>query len=438
VLLELAGGRARLRQDHTLFQKEAERFACVLEPLPGWLAEMYNLTPEHRLDIALHWAKRLELTGKKKEGDRLWLDLTEHGRHWLARRSEEQYAAIYHTLRNATKSADPNEYWGHQYDDGGFLGVPVSALPVKAGSSRDDSWGSPLTPEQRRPLREALYAAFAELPVGVFHRLDNFAAHALFGPHNPLLLGRKPEEVQVRMVGRSLAPLEEQFYEAGRHLLGQMVSNRLVSLGCLQAGRDADGELLIARRPRLDVYFGHDAPAADVPETATRVVVQPDFSVIVIGVDLAPVAELAAFSERIRERSGSGAVTLRITRASILRAATAGLSGDEILDRLQRHSSTPLPGNVVHEVREWASWVRSVSAEAAVVFRCPDAATADRVVAALGRGTEKLTETIVCYPSAPLDDAERRKLLEQGILVSRREDVPSTKEGGRKRRRRRS
>jgi hypothetical protein len=103
---------------------------------------------------------------------------------------------------------------------------------------------------------------------------------------------------------------------------------------------------------------------------------------------------------------------------------------------LQRHSSTPLPGNVVHEVREWAGWVRSVSAEAAVVFRCPDAATADRVVAALSRGTEKLTDTIVSYPSAPLNDAERRKLLEHGIIVSRREDVPSPKEGGKKRRRR--
>jgi hypothetical protein len=99
VLLELAGGRARQRQDHTLFQKEAERFASVLEPLPGWLAEMYNLTPEHRLDIALHWAKRLQLTGEKKEGARHWLDLTERGRHWLARRGEEQYAHLPHAAQ---------------------------------------------------------------------------------------------------------------------------------------------------------------------------------------------------------------------------------------------------------------------------------------------------------------------------------------------------
>ena len=68
-----------------------------------------------------------------------------------------------------------------------------------------------------------------------------------------------------------------------------------------------------------------------------------------------------------------------------------------------------------------------------MVFRCPDAATADRVVAALGRGTEKLTETIVSYPSAPLNDAERRKLLEQGIILSRREGEPAPKKGRKKR-----
>jgi hypothetical protein len=438
VLLELAGGRARLRQDHSLFQKEVERFESILEPLPGWLTEMYNLTPPRRLDIALHWAKRLQLTVEKKENDRLWLDLSETGRRWLGRRVEEQYAFVYEALRDAERSADPYHSWGHEYDDGWFLGAPASAVPVKADRHGRDAWGAPLTPQTRQPLRDALFAAFGELPLGVFHRLDNFVAHAVFGPHNPLLLGRKPEEVQVCMTGRVLAPLEEQLHEAARHLLGQLVSNRLVSLGCLQAGRDAGGELLIARRPRLDMYFGHEPPAAEVPDVpvGTRVVVQPDFSVIVIGVDLAPVAELAPFCERVRERSGAGAVTLRITRASVLRAATASLSGAEILDRLQRHSSTPLPGNVAHEVREWAGWVRTVSAEPATVFRCPDASAAERVLAALGRQAEKLSETTVAFPHAALSDAERRKLLEQGIVLSRREGEPVAKEDRKKRGRR--
>ncbi len=99
MLLELAGGRARLRQDRSLFHKETERFESVLEPLPGWLADMYNLTPDIRLDIALHWATRLQLTGETKDGDRAWLELSEPGRRWLGRQIEEQYAIIYESLR---------------------------------------------------------------------------------------------------------------------------------------------------------------------------------------------------------------------------------------------------------------------------------------------------------------------------------------------------
>ena len=434
VLLELASGRARLRQDGALFQKEVERFESLLEPLPRWLSEMYNLTPDHRLNIAFHWAQRLHLTNKKKEGDRSWMDLTSAGRSWLARRPEEQYAFIYEALRDPNRPADPFDYWRHDYDDNQFLGVPVAAVAVPARRQDRDSWGSPLTPEQRQRLRDALYAAFAELPVGVFHRFDNFVAHAVFGPHNPLLLGLQPEQVQVRINARPVASLEEQLSEAARHVLGQLVSNRLVSLGCLQAGRDSDGELLITRRPRLDAFFGHEAPVEpEVPAGVTKVVVQPDFSVVVIGVDLSPVAELAAFCERVRERGSAGSVTLRITRASVLRAVTAGLSGDDILERLRRHASSALPANVIHEVREWAGWVRSASAEPATLFRCPDAAAADRIMAALGKRAEKLTATIVSFPDAILNDAERRKLLEQGVILSRREGEPAPKKGRKKR-----
>jgi hypothetical protein len=89
---------------------------------------------------------------------------------------------------------------------------------------------------------------------------------------------------------------------------------------------------------------------------------------------------------------------------------------------LQHHCGTPLPGNVLHEVREWADWVRSVSAEPRMLFRCPDAASADRVAAALGRGAEKLNETTVAF-SSELSDANRRKLLEHGIVLLGREDM---------------
>jgi hypothetical protein len=426
VLLELVADRARLRRNHSLFQKETERFESVLDPLPGWLVEMYNLTPPRRRDIALYWAKRLQLTQEASEGRRLWLDLTETGRNWLTQPIEQQYALIYQRLRDTDRSDDPYCYWGHEFDDGWFLGVAVSSVPVTPRRRSREDWGARLTLEERQPLREALYAAFAELPIGVFHRFDNFAAHACFGPHNPLLLGRRPNQVHVRVAGRILLPREEPLYETGRHLLGQLVSNRLVSLGCLQAGRDADGELLIARLPRLDVYFGREPGGISVSPVGSPggtsvspvVVVQPDFSVLVIGLDHSPLAELLPFCERVRERSSPGAATLRLTRASVIKGAVTGLSSAEMLERLQRHCRTPLPDNVAHEVREWASWVRAVSAAPAMLFRCPDAAAADRVIAALGHHAEKLNETTVAFASAALVDADRRKLLEQGIVLN--------------------
>jgi hypothetical protein len=236
VLLELTAERAKLRRNQSLFQKETERFESVLNPLPAWLMEMYNLTPSRRRDIALYWAKRLQLTEQLHEGGRLWLDLSVAGRKWLALRMEEQYAFVYRVLREGERPTDSQSYWGQDYDDGWFLGSPVSVVAVNPNRHGRNDWAIPLTNEQRQPLREALYAAFAELPLGVFHRFDQFAAHVCFGLHNPLLLGRQSDEVLVRVAGRLLLPRDEARYDSGRHLLGQLVSNRLVSLGCLQAG----------------------------------------------------------------------------------------------------------------------------------------------------------------------------------------------------------
>ncbi len=427
VLLELVAERARLRRNHSLFQKETERFESVLEPLPDWLVQMYNLTRPRRRDIALYWAKRLQFTREVSEGRASWLDLTDSGRKWLTLSIAEQYAHIYQQLRDRDQSDDSYQFWSHEFDDGWFLGAAVSSIPLASGRNSRPEWGNRLTLEDRQPLREALYAAFAVLPLGVFHRFDNVAAHVCFGSYNPLLLGRRSDQVRIRVSGRVLMPRFEPLFETGRHLLGQLVSNRLVSLGCLQAGCDADGELLIARRPRLDVYFGRPAPTEPaVSGAAPVVVVQPDFSVLVIGPDQSPLAELLPFCERVRERSSSGAVLLRLTRASVIKGTIMGLSSAAMLERLQRNCSKPLPENVAHELHEWAGWVRSVTAEPITLFRCPDAAAADRIVAALGRNAEKLNATTVAFASAALGEADRRKLLEQGIVVTGNEEMPGS------------
>jgi hypothetical protein len=269
-------------------------------------------------------------------------------------------------------------------------------------------------------LREALYRTFQALPVGVFYRLDDFLAHASHGEYNPLLLGRGVAGAEVRVGGHLLPPLEERLEEVSRQVLRGFVQSRLIPLGCVQVGRDREDAPLIARLPRLDSFFGHGAPARDGPgeaPAATRVVVQPDFSVVVIGLDPGPAAELAPFCERVRGSAGSGSMTFRLTRDSVVTAIAAGLAADEVMARLQRCASNPVPGNVRQEVRGWCDWVRTVTTGPATLIRCPDSDTADRVQSSLGKKAERLNPTTVALAGGRLATAERQKLRQQGVLV---------------------
>jgi hypothetical protein len=171
--------------------------------------------------------------------------------------------------------------------------------------------------------------------------------------------------------------------------------------------------------PRLEAYFGKEAKGAEEPAVAdlTRVVVQPDFTVVLIGLDPAPAADLAPFCDRVQGGAGQGSLTLRLTRDAVLRGVRGGLTAEEMLGRLKRHSSTPVPGNVEQEVRGWCAWVRTVSVAPATLVRCPDRATADRVQSALGKRAERLNETTVALPAGRLTGGERQKLLGQGVFL---------------------
>jgi hypothetical protein len=56
------------------------------------------------------------------------------------------------------------------------------------------------------------------------------------------------------------------------------------------------------------------------------------------------------------------------------------------------------------------------------VIRCPDSATVARVVSVLGKKAERLGETLVALHTPKLGSAERQKLQDQGILITK-EDI---------------
>jgi hypothetical protein len=416
-LLDVAGTPPRLKQDGSLYQKEGERLVHILEPLPDWFMAALELTRTRRLLDAFHWARTLELVKDRREGVNRWLHLSPKGEKWLGSSVGGQYAQFYQAL-----TADPGErarYPGVSGADSLFLGVYVVAAVVRPGR-RPSYWD--VDPADRQALRDATFRAFAELPAGAFHRLDSFLGHATFGRHNPLLLGQeRPDQVAVFWSSHSVPALEEQREEAGRLFLNHVIRGRLIPLGCLRTALAGDGGLCITRLPRLDVYFGQQEVALDLPAepaAGPRVVVQPDFSIVIIGLNPTPAADLAPFCERVQGHAGQGVLVFKLTRDAVVKAVTHGLAPAEIVDRLQRHASNPVPANVLQEVRDWCAWMRRLTPETMTVFRCPDAATADRVLAALGRDAQRLGETLVGLAGERVTAAVRNKLHKQGIIVS--------------------
>ena len=435
LLLEIASEPPRMRQDGSLFQKEVDRFRTAMEPLPAWLLELLRWSDEGRLNQALGWARTLELVKNVSEGAQPRLQLSSKGERWLSSGPDEQYAKMYRLLNAAPTrhglpisyfrlfAAGPSPYGGGMSDDTGFLGETFTV--IKLGREKYTSYWN-AKPEDVQALRTSLDQGFAALEPGVFYRLESVASHLTFGQHNPVNLGLDPERVAVFHHSQPIPSLEEHREKAGRSLIEGFVKHRLIPLGGVRAAIDDAGKVCIARERRLDMYFGREVPREELspaPAASAKVVVQPDFSVIVIGLNPSAAAELAPFCERASGRGGGGAVIFKITRDSVIKAVSHGLKPAEIADRLRRHASHEVPANVLREVQDWSNWVRRVTPSTMTVLRCPDRDTADRVLSALRKQAERVNDTLIAVDQNKLTSTERAKLLAHGIIVEGHADA---------------
>jgi hypothetical protein len=440
VLLEVVSEPPRIRQDRTLFHKEVERFCATLEPLPPWLVEALKWSAEVRLKQALDWANALELVKVVSESKQARLHLNSKGQQWLSSGLDRQYTAIYEVLSALTGRREGFSPFGDFYIPGSdwfgnpgpgdacFLGARVAALKVEKGKRPQFGWT--VRPDDQLALRTSVDRTLTVLQPGVFYREDNVEMHLVFREHNPVNRGLAPDEVMVFWDAEPIVPWEDQRERVGRVLLNAFVLRRLIPLGCVRVAIDDEGRICIARQPRYDAYFGREvapanlAPALDV---AARVVVQPDFSVIVIGQNPAAAAELAPFCERTARGGGQGAITFKITRDSIVKAVSHGLAPAEIVARLQRHATNEAPANVLRQVQDWSNWVRHVTSATLTVLRCGDRDTADRVMAALKRHAERINDTLVAIDLKKLTPTEHNKLQSHGIIVQRNSEAQEGK-----------
>ena len=409
VLLEMSGGPVQLKQDGYLFAKEEERMYGTLPERPGGDADAEEDSPA-RVNAAFVYASKMGLMERKARAGKRFVELRPQAADWLRAGVEKQHAELF-----ALFQAPPSEKWGYEAPgDSALLGTTMKAIPKKAGQKIDN----PRRKYDFAPVRKALQEAFESLPEGKFYPVEALLRHLSEPERNPFLLGRPLAEVALFLDERAVMPLEEVVAESTRRALADLLRERLVPLGCLRQGQDSAGGPLVARLPRLSRYFDGSPPPAEATASAEcRVIVQPDFSVIVIGLNPGPAAELAQFAARDRSANTPGAVIFRLVREEVFRGLMAGLTGEKMVDALQRLSSTPVPANIMTQVLDWAAQGRVATTAPMLVIRCPDPGTADRVMGALSKQAERLGPQSVGLPEGKLPAALRQKLLAQGVMV---------------------
>ena len=208
----------------------------------------------------------------------------------------------------------------------------------------------------------------------MFYRLDSVQSHLVFAEHHPLNLGMPMDQVAVFWVTRPVPADRLPREDVARVMINVFVLQRLVPFGCFRAALDDEGRVCIARGHRYDAYFGRELARpypASAATIAARVVVQPDFSVMVIGPNLVPLAELAPFCDRTTRGGSQGAMVLKITRDSVVKGGqerpdTTGDRRQAGATRRQRRA-----GQCAASSPGWSTWVRRVTASSLIALRCP-------------------------------------------------------------------
>jgi hypothetical protein len=262
--------------------------------------------------------------------------------------------------------------------------LQASALP--------DSWSEGLLP--------TLASLWATLPhLQSWNALKGGVSTAITGNGNPypsayllllMLLARLPEESWAspaaleewllthhpHWVGESVRPSQRQSWVRS-FLLGLAFQLRLV-----QAQKNGEDEWLVRLSSVGRWLIGVDE-APDIPVYPQTLVIQPNLEIIAYRQGLTP--GLIVQLSRIADWKSLGAACmLQLGPDSIYRGLQSGLSFDQIVQTLERHSSRGVPPAVVNSLRTWASKRERISVyPSATLF---EFASGDDLAEALSRG----------------------------------------------------
>jgi hypothetical protein len=327
------------------------------------------------------------------------------GLDWLGRPDAERLRALLDAARRTLR---------RERRPGGWRPDAFDFWPRRLGYVGDD---------EHATLVEPLTRAFLAVPEGVFVTTDGFLNyHAREA--NPL-----PEVLAGARRSYWYTPPDERQLERGwLDLLRYFLMERLVAFGGARLGHAGAGGFCFALTSAGSYLLGaaedfeFSAPAA-APDG--QVVVQPNFEIVFLGPSPAAEAVAGRYAQRIAAGGERVGTLYRLTRDAVFAAASTGATAEQALAALAGLSSRPLPANVERQLGDWFGACRTVRAARTLLLRCPDAETAARVRAALGRDAELLGDRAVAAPGDRLSGAVRTKLRKAGIFV---EEPPAPEE----------
>jgi hypothetical protein len=441
-LLVRAADPLRMKRDgRSLFAGAQEELEQGLVQLPYWLLEPRLFPengPERRIDSALELAWDLGFVEQRGEhGRSLALATTAEGMRWLRLPGKDRLRLLLERVRydpDAGAEAEEDESSSPILDEK----FEQALLELEEDLDEDSYTLQPFRGTCREFISDEALFGFSsggQLTRAAIRAYDTlepeqpvllleFIRHHVEGS-NPLLDFELKRSDSWSPWG---PPTEEGLEALWMEALRRLLHNHLLPYGGVRLGA-AKGRGLTLELTALGRYLlalDDDFEWDEAPRGAKPVRVQPDFEVLFVSPDPALEAAISRFAER---RGRGVGVLFRLTQASVVAAALAGIEAEEVLATLTGASSTPIPANVEHEIRSWSGRSRRIALERAELLRCPDEATAARVLSAAGAGKlERLTPTVL----ALLDPRHRAALLRQcrkaGILLEAQDEpVPARK-----------
>jgi len=381
--------------DNQLFSKTRTLIEDHLVNVPDWVISLNIYNPTLRLDLACHLLDDLGFVSTRgKQGKDFRMEVSKKGLAWLvlteAQRVRFMFDLLHEHQGRWTSKRHTRTLW--------WPGVNVS-------------W---LKKDEKCLVKTALDGAFQDLPPTVFYRLEDFLTYQSIQA-NPLK-ERDTGDLLKRLFSywNYFRATEENLETKWKEFIFNYTTHRLVVMGALCLGRDQDGKVCLALTAWGQYYLGLTDEFIMPRQEAREVLVQPNFEIVF----LSPYASVEAEIGRFAERVGKGVGTLfKITKASILHAADAGLTAKQVLSTLEKVSTKSVPPNISREIAGWFDSCRQIHIKSTILIHCPDEETALKIQSLGKQDVTPLSGHILELSSAKAKKILIAKLRKQGIFV---------------------